>query len=507
MPRPSRLPALIASALAVSAALIGAGAPGALLAGDSPPSPDARPNLLLAIADDWGWPHASAYDEPVVKTPTFDRLARDGVLFRHAYVSSPSCTPCRGALLTGQFHWRLRGAANLWSVFPDEFRTYPELLEEAGYVTGSSGKAWGPGRPETAGRQLAGRRYRSFGDFLKARPDGRPFCFWLGSSDPHRPYRAGSGAESGMDLAKVRVPACFPDDPEVRSDVADYFWEVQRFDRLVGSALAALERSGDLDRTLVMVTGDHGMPFPRCKSNLYDTGTRVPLVAWWPGRVPGGRVVDDFVSLNDLAPTFLEAAGADPHPAMTGRSLLPILTRPGHGLIDPRRDHVLFGKERHVPGQEGTDSGGYPCRAIRTADFLYIRNYRPDRWPAGTPHPERAHVPGAWLADCDNGPTKMVMVERRDRDAVHRRLHDLAFARRPAEELYDLRRDPDQLVNVAADEAYRESKERLAKRLTDALRRTRDPREVGGGEAFDAFPYLGGVPKLPKRPAGKAPGG
>ena len=89
--------------------------------------PDTRPNFIFAIADDWGWPHASAYGDPVVKTPAFDRLAKEGVLFHHAYVSSPSCTPSRGAILTGQWHWRLEGAGNLWSVFPDKFATYPEL--------------------------------------------------------------------------------------------------------------------------------------------------------------------------------------------------------------------------------------------------------------------------------------------------------------------------------------------------------------------------------------------
>ena len=128
--------------------------------------PVTRPNILMAIADDWGWPHAGAYGDPVVKTPTFDRLAREGVLFHHAYVSSPSCTPCRGALLTGQWHWRLEGAGNLWSVFPDKFATYPERLVKAGYEVGVTGKGWGPGRAETPGRRLEGNRYRSFQEFL-----------------------------------------------------------------------------------------------------------------------------------------------------------------------------------------------------------------------------------------------------------------------------------------------------------------------------------------------------
>ncbi len=204
-----------------------------------------RPNILFCIADDWGWPHAGAYGDPVVQTPAFDRLAREGVLFHHAYISSPSCTPSRGAILTGQYHWRLEGAGNLHSVFPDHFTTYPEMLAEAGYVTGTSGKAWGPGRTETEGRELAGKRYRSFDEFLGGWNGETPFCYWLGSADPHRPYEWGSGAASGMDLSAIDLPACFPDNEITRNDVADYYFEVQRFDTLVGDAIAALEARGN----------------------------------------------------------------------------------------------------------------------------------------------------------------------------------------------------------------------------------------------------------------------
>lgn len=456
-----------------------------------------RPNILFAIADDWGWPHAGAYGDPVVKTPTFDRLAREGVLFHHAYVSSPSCTPSRGAILTGQWHWRLGPAANLWSVFPDRFTTYPEILEQAGYVTGSSGKAWGPGHTETKGRQLAGKRYKSFNEFLDQRLEGRPFCYWLGTSDPHRPYKEGSGEASGMDLSRIRLPACFPDSPLVRGDVADYYFEVQRFDRLVGEAVRALEQAGELDNTIVVMTGDHGMPFPRCKSNNYDSGARVPLAIRWPKHVKGSREVEDFVSLTDLAPTFLEAAGVEVPPDVTGRSLLNVLESGKSGRVDPERSFVLHGKERHVPAQEAPDMGGYPSRAIRTHEFLYIRNYRPDRWPAGTPNYKNAAIPGNWYADCDNGPTKTYMVENKDKDETHRRLFELAFGKRPAEELYDLEKDPHQLENVAGDPSCAAIKNKLAARLAEQLKATGDPRAFGNGAEFDTHPYLGGGPKHP----------
>ena len=454
-----------------------------------------RPNILFAIADDWGWPHAGSYGDPVVKTPTFDRLAKEGALFRHAYVSSPSCTPSRGAILTGQWHWRLEGAGNLWSVFPDKYDTYPELLGKAGYVTGVSSKGWGPGRTQRKGRQPAGSRYKNFRAFMKNRESGKPFCYWLGSSDPHRGYAKGSGVKSGMDLSKIKLFAHFPDSNEVRSDVADYYFEVQRFDSLVGDAIKVLEESGELDNTIVVMTGDHGMPFPRCKSNNYDSGARVPLAIRWPSKVKAGTVVNDFVSLVDVAPTFYQAADLDVPSNVSGRSLLSLLA----GKDKSDRSYVLHGKERHVPGQEGKDMGGYPTRAIRTHDFLYLHNFRPDRWPAGTPNYQKAAIKGAWLSDCDNGPTKTYTVENRDKDAHHRGLYELAFGKRPATELYDLKKDPDQLVNIAADSAYAETVKKLKAHLFAELKKTNDPRVTGNGPDFDKFPYLGGAPKFPGR--------
>jgi arylsulfatase A-like enzyme len=380
------------------------------------------------------------------------------------------------------------------------------LLKEAGYAVGVSGKGWGPGRTESASRELEGKRYGNFQAFLEQRPKDKPFCFWLGSSDPHRPYQRGSGAARGMDLEKVHLFGCFPDHPAVRGDVADYYFEVERFDRLVGDALASLDEIGELNDTLVLMTGDHGMPFPRCKGNVYDSGARVPLAVRWPGRVKAGRAIDDFVRFTDFAPTLLAVAGLEPLPEMTGRSLTGVLAAGASGRVDPKRDFVLIGKERHVPGQEAPDMGGYPCRAIRTHQFLYIRNFEPDRWPAGTPHYQKAAVPGAWLADCDNGPAKSYMVDNRDKDAAHRRLYELAFGKRPAEELYDLENDPEQLDSVAGDPDFGEVRRKLSERLMKELEASGDPRVVGGGEKFDQYPYLGGAPKHPDFRPGKPQG-
>jgi len=474
-------------------------ATGLLREGDPASAEPNRPNIVFAIADDWGWPHAGAYGDHVVKTPNFDRLAREGVLFNHAYVSSPSCTPSRGAILTGQWHWRLEGAANLWSVFPDKFRTYPEILKADGYETGVSGKGWGPGRTETGGRQLCGASAGNFQKFLSSRDPDKPFCYWLGTSDPHRPFKKGAGAAAGMDLGRVHLFGCFPDSPEIRGDVADYYFEVQRFDSLVGAAIKSLEDIGELDNTIIVMTGDHGMPFPRCKSNNYDSGARVPLAIRGPGIAKPGRTIDDFVSLTDLAPTFLAAAELDVPKNMTGKTMQPMFASEQEGVVTADRNYVLHGKERHVPGQEAPNMGGYPCRAIRTHDFLYIRNFAPDRWPAGTPNYQKAAIRGAWLADCDNGPTKTYIVENQNKDDAHRRAHDLCFGKRPAEELYDLAKDPEQLNNVAGDAAYADTLAGLSTKLTAELKATGDPRVTGGGEEFDEFKYLGGAPKFPNR--------
>ncbi len=457
-----------------------------------------RPHILFAIADDWSWAHAGAYGDRVVQTPTFDALAREGVLLTHAFVSSPSCTPSRGAILTGQWHWRLQAGANLWCVFPDELATYPELLQQAGYEVGVTGKGWGPGRPQTRQRELAGKPFPSFQAFLAQRKSSKPFCFWLGGLDPHRPYELNSGMSSGINVDAITPSACLPNVPAVRSDMADYYFEVQRFDTLVGNAIEQLREAGELENTLVVMTSDNGMPFPRCKANLYDSGTRMPLAIRWGARVKGGRVIDDFVSFTDFAPTFLEAAGVDIPADMSGRSLMGILTSDREGQVDSARSFTLTGKERHCPAQEAPDMGGYPCRALRTREYLYVRNFTPDRWPAGTIHWQRAAFEGAWLGDCDNGPTKTYMVDHQDQDAEHRRLYDLAFAKRGAEELYDLRKDPDQLHNVIDDSAYAATRQQLSTQLTQLLKESGDPRATGDEVLFDDYPYLGGAPMSPE---------
>ncbi len=465
----------------------------------APPASAERPNILFCLADDWSWPHAGIYGDRVIKVPTFDRVAREGVLFNYCFSAAPSCTASRGAILTGQYPHRLEEGGNLWGTLPKKFPVYTNLLEAAGYHVGLIRKGWGPGdfRPGGYTQNPAGRSFKSFAEFYKSVPAGQPFCFWFGAHEPHRPYEEYSGKKLGLDPAGVRLPTFWPDAPEVRDDVLDYYAAVQHFDREVGEMLDLLQKAGQLDNTLVVMSGDNGWPFPRCKANVYDGGTRQPLAVRWPARVPGGRVLDDFVNLMDLAPTFLEAAGQPVPPEMTGRSIVGLLTgakKPGS------RQTVFVERERHANVRRGDLS--YPIRAIRTPEFLYIRNFRPDLWPAGDPEMWKAVGP---FGDCDDGLTKQYILAHRDEPDVQP-LFQLCFGKRPAEELYDVKADPDQLHNLADQAAYADTQQKLRAQLDHWMRDTADPRAINPtDDRWDKYPYYGPVserpverPKLPQ---------
>lgn len=437
--------------------------------------PAPPPNILILMSDNHSWNHLGCYGDPVVKTPHIDAVAARGVRFTNAYCSAPSCTPARASMLTGQDIWRLEEGANLWGILPKKFGGYPEMLEAAGYIVGFEGKGWGPGSFEAAGRTRnpAGDKYESFSDFLGGREPEQPFCYWFSSRDPHRPYDNGTDQAATIDQAAIEVPGYLPDHPDVRRDMADYYGEVESFDGDVGHFLKVLEESGDSEQTLVIVASDNGWQMPRGLANLYDFGTRIPLIIAQPDRIPGPRVVDDFVSLNDLAPTFLELAHQPVPPEMNAKSLVPLLQSDAEGRIDPARNFVVTARERHAFVRQG--GAGYGGRALRTDDYLYIRNYEPDAWPAGDPpfygdvDAHQLHYPS---------PAKLLLLENHDHPDFAR-YFDLGFAKRPAEELYDVRRDPDQVENLAADPAYAETLRELSSQLTNHLQSTGDPRETG----------------------------
>jgi arylsulfatase A-like enzyme len=368
-----------------------------------------------------------------------------------------------------------------------------------------TGKGWGPGVANDRNgkpRQMTGQAFNqmksespaafispndyaaNFEKFLSTVPKGRPWSFWYGALEPHRRYEYGAGvAKGGKKLSDIdRVPPYWPDNEVVRNDMLDYAYEVEHFDRHLSRMLDMLERAGALDNTIVIVTSDHGMPFPRVKGQTYEFANHVPLAIMWRNGIEGrGRTVHDYVSFVDFAPTLLEVAGvkwtdAGMQPA-AGRSAVDIL-RSARPRAESARDHVLVGKERHDVGRP--NDWGYPIRGIIKDETLYLRNYEPDRWPAG--NPETGYL------NCDGGPTKTEILQQR-RDGRDTRPWALAFGRRPVEELYDLKQDPYCLTNLAQAPEQRQRLQRLREQMERELRAQDDPRMFGRGSVFDKYIY------------------
>jgi len=437
-----------------------------------------QPNILFAIADDWGFGHASAYGCKWIKTPAFDRVAREGILFTRAYTPNAKCAPSRAIILTGRYSWQLESAANHQNVFPAKFGSYVEVLATSGYTTGYTGKGWGPGIANDATgkrRNITGKAWSAkkakpparaisnndysanFATFLNAAPEGEPWCFWYGTTEPHRAYEKGVGLRMGKKLSDIdHVPAFWPDNAETRGDMLDYSIEVEHYDTHLGRILAHLEKAGQLDNTLIVATSDHGMPFPRCKGQAYDYSNHIPLAIRWPKGIKGSnRTVEDFVNFTDLAPTFLQAAGvkkvAPIMQPMSGRSLFDIFASEKSGQVIASRDHVLLGKERHDVGRP--NNGGYPIRGIRKGDHLYLHNFETDRWPGGY------------------------------------KFWRMNFGKRPTEELFDVKANRDCVKDLAQSKAQVKLKAELKTQLFNELKEQGDPRMFGRGEVFDQYGF------------------
>lgn len=465
-----------------------------------------RPNILFAIADDWSFGHAGAYGCEWVSTPAFDRIAAEGVLFKRSYTPNAKCAPSRAIILTGRNSWQLERAGNHMAFFPAKFGGYVERLDAAGYSTGMTGKGWGPGfANDKSGRRRAitGKPYQrltakppaggisnrdyaaNFAAFLKDAPKNKPWAFWFGTTEPHRGYEYGNGVKNGKKLSDIdHVPAFWPDNEQIRNDMLDYSMEVEHFDQHLGRILEAIEAAGELDNTLIVATSDHGMPFPRAKGQAYDYSNHVPLAIRWPQGIKGSkRVVEDYVSHADFAPTFLEAAGIEnPAPIMqpiSGRSLFDIFQSSKSGQINPARDHILVGKERHDIGRP--NSWGYPIRGIYKNDMLYLQNFKTDRWPAG--NPETGYL------NCDGSPTKTDILDLRRAGSYKH--WDLCFGKRPAEEMFNVSVDPDCVNNLATTLADADLKAALKKQMITELKAQGDPRMFGKGDVFDNYPYSG----------------
>lgn len=475
------------------------------------------PNVLFIISDDQSYPHASAYGTYWVKTPNFDKVARQGILFTNAFVTSPGCSPSRASILTGRYPWQIEEAGTHASSFPVKYKTFTQLLEERGYLVGFTGKPWSPGDWKVSGwkQNPVGTEYNlmklkppytgisqidyagNFELFLENRQAGQPFFFWLGTNEPHRVYEEGSGKKAGKTESDAKVPGFLPDNPVVKSDLLDYAVEIEWFDKQLGLALEKLAAIGELEKTLIIVTSDNGMAFPRAKANCYDAGIHVPLAICWGNQIQRGRIINTPTSTVDLAPTILDAAELqfDGKYPMSGKSMLANLITSTDKSWNSEKHAIFAGRERHSSSRY--ENHGYPQRIIRTYNYLYIKSYHPEYWPSGD---AQVYLKDGTLSkmhagymDIDEGPTLQYYKKLNETDTEIAPFFLAATARRPGEELYDIQKDPDCMNNLAGKPEFSKVQKQLSKRLIAHLVATGDPREVGSNpEIWETYPRLNG---------------
>ncbi|WP_299668233.1 sulfatase [uncultured Polaribacter sp.] len=463
-----------------------------------------KPNILFCIADDATWRHMSAYGSKWVNTPAFDEVAKQGILFNNAYTPNAKCGPSRSIILTGRNSWQLEEAANHLAYFPTKFKTYPEALAEKGYTVGYTGKGWAPGtalNEDGSKRNLLVKAYNkikketptkginavdyvsNFKNFLKEKKDDTPFCFWYGGHEPHRFYEYGTGVSVGKKkLSQINsVFSYWPQSDVVKNDMLDYAFELEYFDKQLGGILKALEEKGELENTIIVVTADNGMPFPRVKGLSYEHSNHMPLAIMWKNGINNpGRVIQDYVSFIDFAATFIDFAGFTNKELgmqpIQGKSLKPFFTSKKENLIKSKDDYVLLGQERHDVGRP--NDVGYPVRGIVKDGFMYLINYKNDRWPAGNPE--------TGYTNTDGSPTKTEILELK-RSGENNEYWDLNFGKHPKEELYQVRIDENCMNNLASNNQFQKIKTELKNILESELQKQNDPRMFGRGDIFDNY--------------------
>ena len=444
----------------------------ALLALGSDSAAQSRPNFILIIADDLSWEDCGPYGNKGVRTPNLDRLAREGMRFNAAFVTTSSCSPSRASMITGRYPHNT-GAEQLHWPLPGKHPTFVQLLKREGYWTAAAGK-WHLGgevkrhfdvvrEPGPAGYQLPvkgkGRMVANdksgceqWVPTLQGRPKDKPFFLWFAALDPHRDYEPNTIPKPHQ-AKDVFVPPYLPDSPEVRKDLAMYYDEIARLDRYVGEVLAELDRQNAASNTMVLFISDNGRSFPRSKTTLYDSGIRSPWLLRWPAKVKAGAACDRLVSSIDLAPTFLRLAGIAAPEIFEGRDFSPLLQDPAR----PVRDYIYA--EHHWHDFDACE------RAVRDERFKYIRNYFND-------------LPGMPPADAVRSPSFQAMRRLRDAGKLETGELNPFTVPRPAEELYDLQSDSHELRNVAQDAARRETLERFRAEFARWQKETGDPAPV-----------------------------
>ena len=430
----------------------------ALLAQSPGPGSGTKPpNIVFLISDDHSWPDLGCFGNTAVTTPNLDKMAREGMRLGGCFVTSPQCSPNRSSIFTGCAP-HTTATSRLHTPLPDWEPTIIDLLKERGYHTGLFRK-----HHQGAGFQkrldFYGAAGVPFARFFETAPQGKPFFLQVGFTDPHRPYRAGA-FEPPHDPAKVRVPDFLPDRPEVRQDLAHYYDFIARMDRECGQVFQLLHAHGHGENTLVMMTGDNGLPFPRAKGTCYDAGLHVPLLAWWPGVIAPGGANNDLIAHVDLPATWLEAAGVARPRKMQGQSFLPAL----RGQSYTKREAVFSERNWH----DNFD----PIRAVRTARHKLIFNAAP-------------HFPYRPAWDLEQSPAWAAMQQMSRRGGLTARQASLFAPSRPMVELYDLERDPGEWNNLAGDPAHQAIEIDLTRQLSNWMHATCDylpPGMPAGGE-------------------------
>jgi N-sulfoglucosamine sulfohydrolase len=427
-----------------------------------------RRNILLIISDDQGLDMSSL--GVAVRTPNLDALARRGTFFSQGYAAVSSCSSSRAVLYTGLYGhqngmYGLAHSVHNQSLI-EGITTLPVMLKKAGYTTALVGKKHV--KPDSAfpydaelAPELSGiRDVALLADeaerFIRG-AGSTPFFVTVAYSDPHRaPVNFGNNRpwprveNVRYDPKDVTVPSHLPDLPAVRADLAQYYESISRLDSGVGMLLEALARTGHAQDTLVVFLSDNGRPFPGAKTNLYGPGLHLPLIVHAPGS-RGNAVNDAMVSWADITPTLLDWSGAKgPDYPLPGRSLLPLLGKTGTAGWD----RIFASHEFHEINQY------YPMRAVRTRTHSYIQNLA---WQL--PYPIAGDVAESESWKAISADPSILLGKRRQ----------AAYLQRPAQELYDLRNDPDELVNVANEPSQQAHLTALSEALLAFRSATKDP--------------------------------
>ncbi|HEX7847802.1 MAG TPA: sulfatase [Chitinophagaceae bacterium] len=465
------------------------------------------PNVLIVIADDQSYPHASAYGSKMVSTPGFDLVAKKGALFTNAYVTSPGCSPSRASLLSGLYPWQVEEAGSHASSFSTKYVCFPDLLQHAGYHIGYTGKGWGPGNWEISGRKFnpAGPEYNSltltapysgisktdytanFKKFLSERKEGQPFYFWVGTQEPHRPFESNSWRKKGYKLSQAKVPGFLPNNDTIKSDLLDYAMEIAWSDSHLMNCINELKRIGEFENTIIIVTADNGMSFPYAKANCTDAGIHVPLAICWGNKISPNQVIQTLVSTIDIAPTVFAATAVKPAGPLSGQNLLPLVSGNPKAY---KEDAIYAGRERHSFSRY--NNLGYPMRSIRWKNYLLIHNFHPERWPAGDPKEitKDGTLSDAYY-DIDDAPSKQFLINLRN-DPTINPFFELAVGKRPEFELYDLTKDRDCMHNIVNDPSSAVVLKTLKQKLNDKLVATNDTRIGNNPEVWETYPRLEG---------------